>query len=82
MGALNCIVVAAALAGVYTLPPPHNTDRHLHISRLHNTSYTHEGSYVYGGRMGGVHSILELGAYIYYCNSSFYILKGPNKNIK
>ena len=31
---------------------------------------------------GGVHSILELNAYIYYCNSSFYILKGPNKNIK
>ena len=34
------------------------------------------------GDWGGVHSILELNAYIYYCNSSFYILKGPNKNIK
>ena len=81
-GALTCIiVVAGVLAGVYTLTP-HNTTRYLYISKLHNTSCTHEGSYVYGGRMGGVHSILELNAYIYYCNSSFYILKGPNKNIK
>ena len=60
-GALNCIiVVAGVLAGVYTLTP-HNTTRYLYISKLHNTSCTHEGSYVYGGRMGGgtFHSRVE-----------------------